>query len=100
MPPTLLHRTLVYPLGRAGPRPEASRNAHAFDSHSPGYGGFRGRRGRPRRPAGEHHEHSAARGDALLIFEWLAEPPKGRASSASAGFGGGGGAATWRADEG
>ena len=22
-PPTLLHRTLVFPLGRAGPRPEA-----------------------------------------------------------------------------
>ena len=32
----------------------------------------------------------AARGDALLIFEWLAEPPKGRASSASAGSAEGG----------
>ena len=75
MPPTL------FPLGRAGPRPEASRNAYAFRSHSPGYGGFRGRRGRP---AGEHHEHSGARnrpGGArrgiTSFLSGLRKPPKG-----------------------
>ena len=70
VPPTLLHRTLVFPLGRAGPRPEAPRNAHAFHSHSAGYGGI---------------EHSGARNrpcGATQLFEWVAE--------ASKGFGGGG----------
>ena len=41
----------------------------------------------------------AARGDVLPIIGVVAEAPKGRASSASAGFGGGGVRATWRADE-
>ena len=82
--PCMLHRTLVFPLGRVGPRPEAPRYAHAFRSHSPGYGGFRGRRGRPRRPAGEHHEHSGACNrpcDARRCFanflSGLRKPPKG-----------------------
>ena len=47
----------------------------------------------PRRPAGEHHEHSGFRnqpGDVLPICEWVAEAPKGRASSASAGSAEGG----------
>ena len=35
VPPVPPTRTLVFPLGCAGPRPEASRNAHAFRSHSP-----------------------------------------------------------------
>ena len=71
VPPTLLHRTLVFPWGRAGPRPEASRNAHAFRSHSPGYGGFRGRRGRPQggQPASIMNCNK---------IEWVAEAPKGR----------------------
>ena len=39
----------------------------------------------------------AARGDVLPIFDWVAEAPKGRASSASAGFGGGGRGGAWPA---
>ena len=49
------------------------------------------------RPAGEHHEHSGARNRQCgarrcfaNFFEWVAEAPEGRASSASAAFGGGG----------
>ena len=50
-----------FPLGRARPRPEASRNAHAFRSHSQAMAGFGAAVDDPRRPAGEHHEHSGAR---------------------------------------
>ena len=93
VPRTLLHRTLVFPLGRAGPRPEASRNAHAFRSHSRlwrvsgppwttpgGQPATIMRLGRPQ-PA------PAARGDVLPIFRVGCGSPL-RASAASAGFGG------------
>ena len=59
----LLHRTLVFPWGCVGPRPEASR--------TPGYGEFRCRRGRPqggqlstRPPA----TGPVARGEELQVF--------------------------------
>ena len=58
---TLLHRTLVFPLGRAGPRPEASQSAHVFRNHSRAMAGFGAAVDDPRKPAGEHHEHSGAR---------------------------------------
>ena len=89
MPPTLVHRTLVFRLGRAGLRPEALENAHAFRSHSPGYGGTT--------PGGQSASimstrapatGPAARGYVLPIFEWVAEAPTKRAPSASAGLGG------------
>ena len=77
MPPTLVHRTLVFRLGRAGLRPEALENAHAFRSHSPGYGGTT--------PGGQSASimstrapatGPAARGYVLPSFEWVAEAPK------------------------
>ena len=84
---------------------------HAFRSHSPRYGGFRAPVEDSSRPAGEHHEHSGRRQPALQpeamfcdSLNWALKPaqgahhlhqrgsadPKGRASSASAGFGEGG----------
>ena len=77
MPPTLLHRTLIFPLGRAGPRPEASRNAHAFRSHSPGVDDPKEASRRASLNTRAPATGPVARGEA----------PKGGASSASAGFG-------------
>ena len=79
---TLLHRTLVFPLGRAGPRPEASRTAHVFRHYSPPYGfmaGFGAAVDDPsRRASALGRPKPARRREAMFNFlNGLRKPPKG-----------------------
>ena len=83
VPPTLLHRTLVSPVGRTGPRPEASRSAHALRSHSPRYGGVSGPpwttpKGQPASIMSTRAPATALRREAIClpVFELVAEAPQ------------------------
>ena len=84
VPPTLLHRTLIFPLGRAASPGGLSERARVSQPFCRLWRVSGPPWTTPRRPAGEHHEHSGARnrlcgarrGIASFLSK-LRKPPKG-----------------------